>query len=738
MVSLPPLTNGSPRPPLSLEGLARPQNSGGIAATLSLTSLRKRWRIIALTTVLVCGGVFLWTYRAPKIYSATCTVIIDPSAPRVFNSNVSEVVEMGSGSYWADLQFYQTQYKIIASKEIAQKVAERLGLGADVDYPFPHAGVPGQLRDVVGAVMGQMSVKPVKDSRLATVTVEDRQPERAAQIANAIANAYIENNLEYKLEGTNAASTFLGDQVVSVGEKLKRAELAVYEYRRKHQLLDTSLDARQGLISQNVQTFTQKLAELRLKKLELESARKAIVAARNDVDAREALPEVRENPVVQQLRVTFVDLNKTLAQLETTYGEKHPKIEALKSEVAKVRQEYTSEIDKLLKANENRYLTLEDNEEALNKMLNKEKRDAIELSKLEVEYRPLVRESDDTLNLYKLITQRQKETGLSGLVRTNNVRIMDLAVPNPAPVKPRPVANLALALFVGLMLGVAAAVGAEALDNTIKSQEEVEAVLGVPVLGMLPIIGERTVGKASAEEQKARDLSVFHDLRSAAAEACRSIRTNLMFLSPDQPLKTFLVTSPGPEEGKTTTAINLAITMAQAGGRVLLVDTDLRRPRIHRAFGMKNVLGISNAVVGEKTPDEVVFQSVVPNLDICPCGPLPPNPAELLHTRRFKDLIAEFGKRYDRIIFDSPPTSAVTDPVIVGNLADGVVLVVRAGHTTREAALFARRQLDDAKARLLGCIVNQVNPSDPYYNYYYRSYQYGGYYGPREGEGAKA
>jgi len=737
VVSLSSLSNGSSRSTPPVEGLPRPQNSGGIAATLSVASLRKRWRIIALTTVLVCGGVFLWTYRAPKIYSATCTIIIDPSAPRVFNSNVSEVVEMGSGSYWADLQFYQTQYKIIGSKEIAQKVAERLGLGADVNYPVPHAGVPGQIRDVTGTLMGQVTVKPIKDSRLAMINVEDRQPERAAQIANAVANAYIENNLEYKLEGTNAASTFLGDQVVAVGEKLKRAELAVYEYRRKHQLLDTSLDARQNLISQNVQTFTQKLAELRLKKLELESARKAILAARNNVDAEEALPEVRQNPVVQQLRVAYVDLNKTLAELETTYGEKHPKIEALKSKLSKVRQEYVDEIDKLLKSNDNLYLTLEDNEVALNKMLNKEKHDAIELSKLEVEYRPLVRESDDTLNLYKLITQRQKETGLSGLVRTNNVRVMDLAVPNPAPIKPRPVANLALALFVGLMLGVGAAVGAEALDNTIKSQEEVEAVLGVPVLGMLPIIGERTVGRGSPDEQKARDLSVFHDLRSAAAEACRSIRTNLMFLSPDQPLKTFLVTSPGPEEGKTTTAINLAITMAQAGGRVLLVDTDLRRPRIHRAFGMKNSLGISSAVVGDKTPDEVVFQSVVPNLDICPCGPLPPNPAELLHTRRFKDLMAEFGRRYDRIIFDSPPTSAVTDPVIVGNLADGVVLVVRAGHTTREAALFARRQLDDAKARLLGCIVNQVNPSDPYYNYYYRSYQYGGYYGPSE-EGAKA
>lgn len=705
---------------------------------LSARAVLKRWKLVALTVLIVSSAAVVWTYRAPKYYAATCTIVIDPSAPRVFSGNVSEVVEMGSGSYWADVQFYQTQYKIIASKEIAQKVSERLGLGADPDYPFPHAGTRGVLRDVTGSVMASTSVKPVKDSRLAYIIAEDRNPERAAQIANAIANVYIESNLEHKLAGTAAASTFLGDQVVSVGQKLKQAEMAVYEYRKKHQLLETNLDARQSLNSQNVQLFTQKLAELRLKKLELEASRKLILAARDKVDEEETLPEVRENPVVQQLRVSYVDLSKTMAELETTYGDKHPKIESLRNKITKVRQEYVSEINKLLKANDNRYLALEENERALNKMLSVEKHDAIELSKLEVEYRPLMRESDDTLNLYKLITQRQKETGLTGLVRANNVRIMDAAVPSGAPVRPRPVTNLALAVFIGLILGVGAAIGAEALDTTIKSQEEVEAVLGVPVLGMLPILGDKGVGKASPEEQRKRDLMVFHDLRSAGAEACRSIRTNLMFLSPERPLKAIVVTSPGPEEGKTTTAINLAITMAQAGGKVLLIDTDLRRPRIHRAFGLKNDLGLSNAVVGEKPLEAVIFSTEVPNLDVCPCGPIPPNPAELLHTRRFEEIIAECGRRYDRVIFDSPPTSAVTDPLVVGHLADGVILVVRAAHTSREAASFARRQLEDAKARLLGCIVNQVNPTDAYYKYYYyRGYQYGGYYGPRE-EGAKA
>jgi capsular exopolysaccharide synthesis family protein len=341
--------------------------------------------------------------------------------------------------------------------------------------------------------------------------------------------------------------------------------------------------------------------------------------------------------------------------------------------------------------------------------------------------------------MYGIIATRQKEIDITGPMKTNNVRVLERAVVPGIPVRPRPVQNLLLGLLIGLGTGVGLAFVIEALDNTLKTQADVEQVLGVPVVGLVPIIGAPPAGEAAeaGDHLRERDLGVFLDPKSVAAECCRSIRTNILFMSPDRPLRTMVVTSPSPQEGKTTTAINLAITMAQAGGRVLLVDTDLRRPRIHRAFGMKNVIGISNAIVGEKTIEEVVFQSVVPNLDICPCGPLPPNPAELLHTRKFKDLMAECGRRYDRVIFDSPPTSAVTDPVIVGHLADGVVLVVRAGHTTREAALFARRQLEDAKAQLLGCIINQVNPTDPYYNYYYRSYQYGGYYGPRE-EGAKA
>ncbi len=215
-----------------------------------------------------------------------------------------------------------------------------------------------------------------------------------------------------------------------------------------------------------------------------------------------------------------------------------------------------------------------------------------------------------------------------------------------------------------------------------------------------------------------------------AAECCRSIRTNILFMSPDHPVRTMVITSPSPQEGKTTTAINLAVAMAEAGGRVLLIDTDMRRPRLHRSFAVPNQVGVSTLILGNSTLDDAIKHTEIPNLDVLPCGPIPPNPSELLHTKRFAQVLEDCKTRYEHIILDSPPTSAVTDPAVLGNLVDGVILIVKGASTTREAAAHARRQLISAKCRLLGVIVNEIDFSNPgygYHYYYYRKYSRYGY-----------
>ena len=696
-------------------------------------TIRKRWPFVVLSIIVATVVAFVYTYRQPKIYEASCQLIIDPSAPQILPGS-KDVVELGSGStFWANKEFYETQYRIIQSTGVGQRTAEKLGLAYDPDYAPPGGGSP-ELTAIGRALAGQLTVKSVKDSRLAVITVSDRKPQRAALIANTTADTYIEYNLDYKLEGARSAMAWLAEQEGDLKRELERAEMSLYKFKKDRNLLAVSLDDKQSMLSANLSSVNAKLTDLRIKILELDSKRKIIENARTNIAEEETIPEIREKDTIRALRDAFIQQSKESAELSSKYGPEHPKIKALASQMETTRKIYVAEIDGVLETFEKGYRALVDNERGLRAMMESQKKEAIELSKIEVEYKPLQRAADQNTKMYGLIASRQKEIDITGPMKTNNVRILERAIVPGSPVRPKPVQNLLLGLLLGLATGIGLAFAIEALDNTLKTQADVEQFLGVPVLGLVPIIGAATGGIATEarDDVRERDLGVFLDPKSVAAECCRSIRTNILFMSPDNPPRTIVVTSPSPQEGKTTTAINLGVTMAEAGGRVLIVDTDMRRPRLHRSFGVPNQTGISSVIVSKATLEDAIKRTDVPNLDVLPCGPVPPNPSELLHTDRFKAVLADCARLYDRIILDSPPTSAVTDPAVLGNLADGVVLVIKAGETTRDSGAHARRQLTSAKARLLGVIVNAIDFSNPAYgyDYYYRNYyRYGYTYG---------
>ena len=526
----------------------------------------------------------------------------------------------------------------------------------------------------------------------------------------------------------------MAEQEADLKRQLEESEVKLYEFRKSQNMLDVKLDDKQSMIGQNLSEVNAKLTDLHIRLLEQDAKRKMIESARNDINEIQTLPEIRENKTIGDLRAAFVQLDKEYSDLSSRYGSDHPKMKAISAQLASIKKAYEGEMDAVLSSFEKSYKVMVDNEHSLKLLMEQSKKQAIELSKIEVAYKPLERASEQNAKMYSLIATREKEIDITGPMKTNNVRVLERAIVPSVPVRPKPVQNLFIGLMLGLGAGIGLAFAIEALDNTLKTQADVEQVLGVPVLGLVPIIG----GPAGAEaiEQndhlRERDLGVFLDPKSIAAECCRSIRTNILFMSPDRPLRTMVVTSPSPQEGKTTTAINLAVTMAEAGGRILLIDTDMRRPRLHRSFGVPNQSGISTVIVGKATLQEAIKRTDIPNLDVLTCGPVPPNPSELLHTERFKVVLADCMNLYDRVILDSPPTSAVTDPAVLGNLADGVVLVVKAGETTKEAGLHARKQLVAAKARLFGVVVNAIDFSNPAYgyDYYYRNYyRYGYTYG---------
>lgn len=681
--------------------------------------LRKRWRIILFILAVCVAIAFIYTIRQPKVYEASCSLVIESTAPQVLE-NVKDVVEMAASSR----EFYQTQYRIIRSRENAKKVMDRVGLWQ------AQANEKGELpsrEEQVERFLKDVKVVGVRDSRIANVVVRARNPEEAAKTANSFADAYIEGNLDYKLEGARSASTWLGEQAVGLRKQLESSELALYHFKKDHNLLDVGLDDRQGMNRQNLQTLNAKLADVRAKRIEAEAIRKLILAAKDNPAERESLPEIRDNPVVTKLRENYLDLLKMKADLESRYGEKHPKILNVDEQLQTTRREYNRELEEVLKAFDKRYQATLDTEAALAKWMHQEKGEALDLAKLEVEYRPMARDAENNAKVFGQITQRHKETDLTGLLRTNNVRILDRATASFKPVSPYFSVNISIGAALGLLIGLMLAFAIEALDNTVRTPEAAEELIGAPMLGLLPLLTDNK--KRQGEEAPVRDLTVFREPTSLAAEACRSIRTNLMFISAQKEVQVLAVTSPGPRDGKTTTTISLAITMAQAGSRVLVVDADLRKPRIHKSFGLAVDKGLSTAIMRGASLADLIVHSEIPNLDILPSGPIPPNPAELLHTERFREILSECRERYDDVILDAPPTGPVTDPAIIGSATDGVLLVLRAGHSTREAAQHARRHLADAGARILGLIVNQTDRKGGRYGYGYSYYTpYGRYY----------
>jgi len=703
---------------------------------------RRRWLVLAFTAVIV-SMVGLYTLRQQKIYQATSSLIIDTSAPKYLdNTQVQEVVESGTGTYWYNKEHYETQYKVIVSRAVSKRVVDKLGLDNDLAFlGLDKIKDPAMLKDVltrvdpVAVLQSKIKVQPVKDSRLVYVVIEDLDPDRAALLANEVAQAYIAENLALRLRTTETASEWLEDRLKDLEQRSKQSELAVYQFKKDSDMLTTSLEDRQSMVSQRLNTTNLALTEVRTKIAGMKARVDAIYKLRHsstddEVHWAEALSSAGESLLIQQLKVRYATQKAEYAELKERYLEGHPKLAACVDKLQSAKQDLVHELTNIVHAAETDLSEASGREQNLVALLESAKADAFEVNKKQIEFDRIKREADNNQRLYDLVLKRLKDIELSGLLRTSNVRVLDPARPNKIPIKPNVQLSLFVALLLGLLGGLGLAFGLEYLDASVSSQAEVEEKLGLPFLGIMPAISEDT-----APDPISRDLHVHRQPKSSVAECCRAIRTNLLFMSPDKPFKTMLVSSSGPQEGKSTSVISLGIAMAQSGNKVLIIDTDMRRPRLHRAFGVPNEIGVSSLVVGEGSLDAAVKATEVPGVFLLPCGPIPPNPAELLHTQAFKELLKNVSQQFDRVILDSPPIGPLTDAVILGTQVDGVAMVLKAGRTSRDAVRRAARSLSDVKAKIFGVILNQIDLSDPKYGDYFYAYrQYGYYYREKKDE----
>lgn len=695
--------------------------------------LKRKWLILFVFAVVV-GATTLWARSQPKVYAAQTSLIIESKEPRFLDSQIQDVNNDSSSAYWANREYIETQTKIITSRAVAQRVVEKLGLNTDPEFlrltKVPEAQREEAMKrmDPVAMVQGRIKVEPLKDSRVSYIKIEDSDPTRAALLANEVAQAYIDESLSQKLKVTENATKWLDERRDSLSDSARSSELSLYAFRKQADMLSTSIDDRANMVSARLTATSNALTEVQLK---IAGHRARVAAIRSVQQTKgsddsmwaEALPAARENQTLQKLKDRMLSLRTECTELQSRYLTEHPKLIECKDKLGLVEKDFQRELSNLVVGTEAELREAVEKERNLQALFNEAKAEAFEVEKKKLELDRLKQESDNAKRQYESVFKRLKDIELSGLLRTSNVRVLDAARPNPSPVRPNVPQSILLGVLAGLIAGLGLALLLEFLDSTVTTQQEIEERLGVTFLGFVPSIPDGTSGQT-------KDLHIHREPKSGIAECTRAIRTNLLFMSPDKPFRRMVVTSSGPQEGKSTTAINLGIAMAQSGQRVLIVDTDMRRPRLHKAFGVANELGVSSLVVAEGKLDDAVKTTEVPGLYLLPCGPIPPNPAELLHTKAFSELLETLSSKFDRVILDSPPVGAVADAVVLATQADGVVLVLKSGRTHREVARRTVRALNDVKAKLFGAVLNDVNLErsrygDYYYSYAYRYYGYG-------------
>ena len=735
-------------PPSTGSSGAEPAASGFSIKTV-IHDAQKHWIIGLVVAAAVMLATTFYTLGEKPIYSAMGTLQFDPNPPQPLGADVQTVVDMGAGAFWNNQEYYQTQYEIIASQMVAKMVVRQLGLQRDAGFitnAAPEETVaPTEVNvDVAASILrGRLSVTPVPSSRLANVNYNDADPIRAQRVLRTLLDAYVQQNVDYMVESTASAGDWLRGQLAKLKGDLEVSERALHDFKLDRNILSVSADDQTNMLRSEIQKFNDFLTDTRAT---IASTDARLQAIGDVVDDPYNMPssDLLESDALSALRKDFLSAERKLRAFQgSNKGALHPDVISANAELEITRNAMFSEMHNVRGALKSDAKALRIQEKTLVGLLAEAKKQALELNLMEIEYNRLQRTKNNTEKLYTVILERTKASDITRMLRVNNIRVLDPPLEPSTPISPKVPMNLAFGAIIGLLLGAGAAFGREQLDRSIKTPEDVERELQLPVLGILPEINVRETRSAlyyarasKPPAEQAAPLTkpefVVHEKPSSGpAEAARAIRTNIMFMSPDRPHKTLLLTSAGPHEGKTTVGCSIAIAMAQSGQRVLLLDCDLRRARIHKVFEKPNDFGVTSALLDPGLLDEVDLTTMIPNLSVLPAGPIPPNPAELLHSAAFARLLEDLQGRYDRILVDSPPIGPVTDATILSTKVDATILVVRAFKTKKELARRANKALQDVSARTVGCVLNAVDLNRPeyrqnYYYYYYR--EEGGYY----------
>ncbi|MHC4479556.1 MAG: GumC family protein [Planctomycetota bacterium] len=729
-----------------------------------LSLLRRRvWAVVTVFVVVVTLGT-VHAFKSKPVYRAGAKILIEKQSPRVMN--FQDVMQM-EGS---DRSYYNTQAALLLSRNVLERALTRPGMRELFETDSDTGQQPSlvaELRRTVSALLGSppaappepwerlrnaVEVEQVRDTHLLVVSVDSGDAKRAAQVANAVAYSFAGHHLERKKALNNEAFDFLSQQTKEQQKKLSEAENALQEFREKVKIVSLDVQDANSPVLARLGRLSQELTEAQMQRIALEAELKVVQEAvgsgapdlMHDIDSRLSLPEVRDDPTIGAIRTSLVEAEKDVIGLSDTYGPGHPQFQAAQAKVDLLRAKLAEALKQVASSLRPQLAMLSRRERELQESHERQKELALESAKYAITYGRLQSEVNRRRRLFDVLVERMREVDLSSDYAKTNVEVVEAAEVPRMPIRPKKARSVMLSSVLGLLLGMALAFFFEHMDDTIKTPADLEERVGVPVLGFVPAMSST---QASGNGFANRGMISMIDPASSVTEAYRSIRTSLFFSAPAEETRTVVVTSGGPGDGKTTTAANLALVIAQSGKRVLLIDADLRRPRLHTVFSLRSEKGISTVLVGEARLAEAVQKPRsngrgIENLDVLAAGPKPPNPVELLDSRAMRDMLQEAAQNYDRILIDTPPVLFVADASILGAISDGVILVVKSAKNTRSLAGRAREQLEGVNARILGGILNDVRVSrlGPYYSdYYYYGYSryYSSYYG-KESKKTKA
>jgi capsular exopolysaccharide synthesis family protein len=698
---------------------------------------RRRW--VSLLTFLVAASAALaYTLTMTPFYEAHAQLLLVDSPNLV-------AFQGGADSSGQDRGYLETQHRLLRSRSLVRRVIDELDLwnapalasarsesswplgllerwgwssASSADIAAPTAGEPRETRAeslVIDRVLLRLTVVPVRDSSVIEVRFESPDPKLAAAFVNTLTRIHIEQDIEARSRASREASAQLTEQLDEQRRKMQASEQALQDYREREN--SVSLDDGQNIVLQRLAALNTSVTQAKTDLIAAEARYRQLAAIKDDPKALATSALVRSNAVAEQLRERLATLQRERTQLAGSLGEKHPEMMRIEAGIAMAERDLVAEMAQTVESVRQDVVAAQARERQLSAALEAQKASALALNRNGIEYSLLLREVESNRQVYQSLLQRANEVAVSSGLTGRSIDVVDPAEVPRRPVRPDTTTNVLVGLLLAGVLGIGMAFVWETFDSRIQTPSEAKDALGLPFLGMLPLVSKRAM--------KGNSLVLTNGVPAAYAEACRSLRTNVLASAGSRGGRSLLITSAAPGDGKSVVAVNLALALGRTGGRILIVDADLRRPTVHQLMEHRQRPGLSEVLTGAAKPSEAIVATRSSNVWLLPSGAGLPNPSEQLGSSRFREFVEKLSETFDWVIIDSPPVLAVTDPAIIAQLTSGVLFVVNAQRTRRQIAQGALDQLESAGASFAGVVLNAVTlDRDHYYNarYYVPTY----------------